>query len=476
MLARPRAFVFLSFREEFPTAATQAICDLLAKVHRRPCRQRNQCNMPTAARAAQSEQTAQTPRPRRKVRDNDQPTAIPRNPSIDLALASPLRVTLAILLSKTSDFNRHLVWASNKTIAGWIGKSEPTVERHLADLEAAGRIERYDGEREVMDWFMIKAARFGPRFSQPPAALARQIRKRLIVIVAWQPPVVRPDAYGPLGLETGPSDSPSQTIKNDGLEPPTIEGCEPSEMRVAIVKTITAEPADPSKSSSTTTNRGPEAGTPTDDEGLGTLDPDPIRAGLLADIKADPRNRFFLAALRAYDNRQEATATRPTSFRENVAAGRERTPVVPALALASVSTDDPSAEGNDASAGRLGVQESASIAAAVRALPTGDLDQAERLSRRLIEAVGATHDPELVRTYGNTLQLAASGLVSPEAVADVIRQVAKPTISNPRGFLRVEFAKLRAGKNPPPGLLAKVPPAAGRNQHVPASPHCTVAK
>jgi len=428
--------------------------------------------MPNAARAARSEQTAQTPRPRRVACDPDRPIAIPRDPDRDLALKDDEQKVLKALLSlafedrRMPGLRRWCCWAHNDTILDAVNqmgqaKGHSYFDRALKRLKAKGRV-LSQNMTEFRRWLIEQAPRHGMSCDLPPPL--RQRRGRMLIIVGELPPVVS-EAYGP--LEIPPPDSPAE---HPDLRSSTPQSEEPDllNLRSANRGEIPMDLPDYGSNSSSTCVCEPPTRT-TDDDGMDPArETDPYRAQLLADIAAHPGNKFLRMALRSYDNPRAEEPRRPTTFVENPAAGRERSVV----ALSATTTDPRTPGDDDAPGGRIGRQTADRLAAQVRALRPGDDDQVDRIAAGLISAMDADHDDELVALYTGSIRLAASGGLA-DAVADAIRQA--PNGANPRGLLKSLLRKISAAKNPPPGLLAKVLPAAGRN-HYPRQPHCTVVK
>lgn len=411
--------------------------------------------MTTAARAARSEQTAQTPPPRRRLCDAEQPTILPRDPNLDLAIRPQYRATLGAILAKTHGNNRHLVWACNRTLMRWTGLSKSALDRHLRVLLDAKRIERYVGRDAVDRWFLETAAQHGPKHAIRPAWMPEDC-DRLIVIVAWMPAVVCPKAYGPLALEVDRADNLSASPENGVPLPPGNGVPSAPEMGCPIEKGIPLEGETLMKSSSTTID-APEIPATIDDGMLMTqggeeLLPEDLRADLRLP-QGHPARRAAEGLLRSILRRSSGNQPNPsrsTTFVESPSAGHERS----VLAFPASQVDHRTPEPADAPGGRISRPTAERIADAVRVMKVGDHDQAERILSGLISALDATGDSDLVAIYSEAIHMAADGQLV-DAVTDAIRQA--PNGQNPRGLLKSKFRSLLAAKNPPPGPLTKVP-------------------
>lgn len=435
--------------------------------------------MPTAARAARSEQTAQAPPPRRVACDPDRPVAITRDPDRDIALEDDEQKVLKAILSLAYDdprmpgHRRWCCWAFNDTILGVVNtmgetKGHSYFDRAFKRLKEKGRLISKN-MTDFRRWLIEQAPRHG--MSCDPPHLLMKGRGRVIIIVAELPPVVS-EAYGPLEIPP-PADDPEHLDMRSS--PPQSEEPELLTLRSSNRGTIPMDLPEYGTNSSSTCVCEPEGAD--DDEMMGSRDGEDLLSEQLREWlrrpEGDWQRRMAESALRmardARDGRRQ-DAPRPTTWVESVAAGRERDP----LPSAKPSAGDGASLAGDSPAGRIGRQTADRLAAAVRDLKPGDHDGAERVASGLISALDAEHDDDLVSLVRETIGPAAGGGMA-DAVAEAIREV--PNGHNPRGLLISKLRKLRAGKNPPPGQLAKVPPAAGRKPPIMnPEPHCKVAR
>jgi len=433
--------------------------------------------MPSAARAARSEQTAQTPPLRRKPCDPEQSTILPRDPSQDLAIKGQLRATLGAMLARTHGRNRHLVWARNGKLQKWTALKRSTLDDHLRKLEAAGRI-RWLKTRAEVDQFFLESARFGPRYAQRPSAMPPDY-ERLIVLLAWLPPVLYPDAYGPLGLKVPPQDAPPGDTGHLGAPSPgnraqpTQDFGRPIEKENSPEGETQMKPSSPTPESEAATETtticlsapGEEETPEWVAEGLGMSEGHPARA----------RAERYLRCVAARAGGNQPNPSRPTSFVESPAAGHGGKSWLPRVAPATPSAGGSSPGGVGSSEGRIGreaLAEARAIVEQVHRTQSGAWQAGERLAR-----VMGDPKPDTEATYAKGLAAMLAGQVAVEAVlADLDAIDASARRIPPAHMLSERMAGYRRMEKPAAGASRQSFPGGGPQPNVSASPHCTVVK
>lgn len=433
--------------------------------------------MTSAARAVQSEQTAQTPPPRRKACDPEQPTIIPRDPDRDLALKDREQKILKAILSIASDDprlpgrRRWCCWARNETILAQLAtmgqaKGHSYLDRGLGKLRGL-RLESKT-MTEFRQWLIEEAPRRGMPCEPPPQM--RKRKGRVLIILAELPPVVS-EVYGPLEIPP-PDDAPEHLEVR--CDQPQSEVRGHLKVRCANRGEIPMESSEYGENSSSTCVCDPEAGTTTDDELVVRDGEELLAAGLRPWLRMPDgtfQRRMAESALRQAVAARDGTAPRAvriSTFVESVAAGRERD----LTGTVSPTPRDGTSPGDDAPAGRIGRLTADRLAKAVRDLKRGEHGQAERIVGGLLSALGAEDDADLSALLREAIGMVAEGQYA-DAVAQAIREA--PNGRSPRGLLISKLRPICAAKNPSPERLAKVSPVTGRN-HYPRQTHSTVAK
>lgn len=302
---------------------------------------------------------------------------------------------------------------------------------------------------------------------------------RLIVLLAWLPPVLYPDAYGPIGLKTPPPAVPPGGPGNLGAPPPENRAQPSQDFGRPIEKENSPEGETQMKSSSPTPESGPCPESTTTDclPALGEETPEWVAEGLRMGEGHPARARAdrFLRAVRARAGGNQPNPSRPTNFVESPAAGHGGKPWLPRVAPVTASASDRTPGTTGPSAGRIGreaLAEARAIVEEVHRARQGAWQAGERLAQLMGDP-----KPDTAATYAKGLAAMLAGQVAVEAVLADLDAIDVSTRKIPPAHMLSErMAGYRRMEKPAAETYSPKFPGGGRHPNMSTEPHCKVAR